>query len=162
MIYRAQIPLAAGAATNKPDKIVIHAMAEYIDQGGRDFSAVEWLERLGLSAHALITPSGVIIECRDPTRGAYHAKRHNRNSLGVEFLVAGAHTYGTFLEAIKGRYLTEDQIAAGVHLVREWASDFRIPKDRIFRHSDLSPGRKFDPGDGFPWVSFLDEVTEGT
>ena len=152
----ALIPLEAGAQSQSPSRIVVHAMAEFIDTEPHDYHAVEWLRKLGLSAHTCITPSGVVIRSRRDDEGAYHAKGFNTDSLGVEFLVAGIHTYPTFLDAMKKKYLTPVQYRAGVELVREWRDRHEITT--IDRHSDLSPGRKADPDRGFPWEQFLKEA----
>ncbi len=160
MVDEAQIPLPHGARSNQPKKeIIVHAMGEYIDQADRDYSAWDWLDKLGLSAHALVCPNGVVIRCRDDDQGAYHARGHNRNSLGVEFLVPGVHTYGTFLAALRTDYVSEAQMAAGVELVRGWVVAYNIQVDQVLRHSDVSPGRKHDPGGGFPWTEFLEKVS---
>jgi AmpD protein len=152
----AEIPLPAGRSHQAPKRIVVHAMGEFIDTDDVDYHAPDWLRKLGLSAHAFVTPSGVIIRSRPDGKGAYHAKGYNTDSLGVEFLVPGLHTYGTFIEAIKGPYLTNAQYDAGVELVRDWCALWNI--ENIDRHSDLSPGRKADPGDGFGWDAFLRDV----
>ena len=152
----AYMPLRAGARSQQPNRVVIHAMAEFIDDEARDYFAVDWLQKLGLSVHALVTPTGTVIRCREDAQGAYHAKGFNTDSLGVEFLVAGLHTYPTFLEAMKTSYVSEEQLRAGVRLVRAWLAEHDV--QRIDRHSDLSPGRKEDPGAGFPWQRLLDEV----
>jgi len=85
-MLEAQIPLDAGFDNHSPKRIVIHAMGEYIDTEPVDYHAVDWLRKLGLSAHAFITPSGVVIRGRKDAQGAYHAKGYNAGSLGVEFL----------------------------------------------------------------------------
>ena len=133
-------------------------MGEWIEQGNRDVTAWELLERLDLSAHAFVTPSGVVVRGRDDDEGAYHAKGHNRGSLGIEFLVPGVHTYATFVEAIREPYLLAGQIEAGIEQVRAWVQRYGIPSSRVLRHSDVSPGRKHDPGAGFPWETFLTKV----
>ena len=153
-------PLPFGRRHNDPKRIIVHAMGEYIDSGDQDFTAVDWLRRLELSAHALVTPSGNIIRCRADDQGAYHARGFNRDSLGIEFLVPGVHTYATFLEAMKTNYLTEAQFEAGASLVAEWCASYGITD--LQRHSDVSPGRKYDPGEGFPWETFLQAVNATT
>ena len=152
----ADIPLPKGASDQVPQRIVIHAMGEFIDTATDDFHAVEFLRHLGLSAHAFVTPSGVVVRSRRDDEGAYHAKGYNTGSLGVEFLVPGLHTYGSFVDAIAVEYLTAAQYAAGVALVQEWIDTHAISK--MDRHSTLSPGRKVDPGAGFPWEQFQEDV----
>lgn len=39
----AQIPLEGGAPNQHPSRIVVHAMAEYIDTEPYDYHAVDWL-----------------------------------------------------------------------------------------------------------------------
>ena len=149
----AQILLDGGADSQTPERIVVHAMAGFIDTEPEDFSAVEYLRKLGLSAHAFITPSDVVIRSRRDDQGGYHAKGFNTDSVGVEFLVSGLHTYATFIEEIKKKYLTNAQYQVGIELVKKWKTEHNIKT--INRHSELSPGRKVDPGRGFPWERFL-------
>ena len=136
----------------RPTQIVIHAMGEFIgNQHAPDF-----LRSVELSAHALVTPSGVVIRTRADQYGAYHARSHNLTSLGVEVLVSGVHDYGTFTKAIKTDWVTPQQWDATVELVRGWRKSHNI--DTVVRHSDLDPGRKVDPGDGFSWERFLKAI----
>jgi len=151
-------PLENGARRNNPKMIVVHCMGEFL-LDPHPIHASDFLAKIGLSAHVLITPTGDAIICRDDDQGAYHAKGYNTNSLGIEFLVPGHHTYGTFLETIKSPYVGTEQWEAGVTAVRRWREAYDIPLTKIFRHSDLSPGRKVDPGTGFDWDKFLDEIT---
>ena len=138
--------------------VVIHAAAEYIRLDDRDIHIVDFLRSQGRSAHAFITPCGHIIRTRNDKQIAWHAKAQGFNfkSLGVEFLVSGAHTYGSFLEAIDGDWLTEAQYQSGIELVKSWMASEKIIE--IVRHCDIDPDRKKDPGEGFPWANFIDDI----
>lgn len=150
-------PLEKGARHNNPRMIVVHAMGEYL-LDPKPIHATDFLEKIGLSAHALIAPNGDTYICRDDDQGAYHAKGYNTDSLGIEFLVEGQHRYASFLETIKTDWVTTAQWEAGVTAVRNWVVGYGISRKRIVRHSDISPGRKVDPGKGFNWDIFLDTV----
>lgn len=150
-------PLEAGGdRLNEPELIVVHSMGEYINNNGELYFAPNWLEYLGLSAHALIVPNGDVMICRPDNRRAYHARGYNRDSLGVEFLVPGEHNYATFLATIVKDWVTPEQYEAGVELVRSWIAKHNIT--RVKRHVDISPGRKVDPGIGFKWPQFYNAI----
>lgn len=149
-------PLPAGAKHQKPNRIIVHAMSQYIIDDGIEYSAFDYLRKIRLSAHALVDPAGVVIRCREDYQGAYHASGYNTDSLGVEFLIRGVHDYPRFLQAMKASYLTRSQYDAGVELVKSWVNLWNI--NQIDRHSDVSPDRKFDPGEGFPWEKFKIDV----
>lgn len=153
------MPLSKGASKQIPNRIVLHAMSEYIKYEGKTLHAYDFLKEIGLSAHALICPSGAVIRCREDTQGGYHAKNFNTNSLGVEFLLKGEHDYASFKKAISDYYLTFEQHIAGVELLRDWCSKYDIKS--IDTHSSLSPTRKKDPGTGFPLKQFLIDVKGG-
>lgn len=152
--------LPHGAKRQTPRRIIVHAMGEMIQSGDgaerRIYPAAEWLDHLGLSAHALVSPTGEVVRCRVDEEGAWHAKGHNEDSLGVEVLVPGVHTYATLLRAIRTEYVTPAAWTATLRLVRDWMRLWSIPVDRVQRHSDVDPGRKYDPGSGFAWAPFLD------
>ena len=157
MMKVARMPLSKGATHQTPTRIVVHAMGEYIKGNDQDYHARDLLEAYGLSAHALVTPSGIVILCRAEDTGAYHAMGNNTNTLGVEFLVPGFHDYGSFIKAIQAPYLTDEQYEAGIMLMKHWMSEFDI--NRIDRHSDIDPDRKKDPGVGFPWEQFVMDIS---
>jgi len=146
--------LPDGAQDNAPKKIIVHSMGEFINNKGVIYGARDWLKYLGYSAHILVTPSGTLIRCRTDFEGAYHARGHNTASLGIEFLVQGEHDYGTFLKAIKKDWVTEAQMEMGAIKIREWMDKFHILSGEVRRHSDISPGRKVDPGN-MDWDKLL-------
>jgi len=149
-------PLPDGASSQTPKRIIIHAMGEYIGAPGPENHAVQYLASIGLSAHAIIAPDGTNYRCRGDIEGAYHALGHNTDTLGLEFLVAGVHTYGTFLNTIRTPYITAQQYEVGVEQVKFWMKHWGITE--VLRHSDISPERKVDPGEGFPWAMFLRDI----
>ena len=152
-----QEPLEAGNKRNTPRLIVVHAMGEFL-LDPHPIHASDFLAKLGLSAHALISPNGDIYICRDDNQGAYHARGYNTDSLGVEFLVEGHHRYDAFLEAIKGDYITDKQWDSGLSTVKSWVRTHSITRDKIVRHSDISPGRNVDTGAGFKWDKFIKAI----
>jgi len=135
--------------------IVVHSMGEFINDP-HPIHASDFLVKMGYSAHALISPNGDVYVCRDDDQGAYHARGYNTDSLGVEVLVEGHHNYGTFLEAIKTDWVTLAQMDTLTEVVKSWLSAYDIK--RLVRHSDISPGRKVDPGAGFNWTGFIEGV----
>lgn len=145
-----------GAAHLKPTRIIIHAMAEYVLMDGVYVHAPSFLERQKLSVHAMAAPDGTIYRCRTDDEGAYHARDFNAGTLGIEVLVKGQHDYDSFARTIKNAYMTKEQYSAVVAQCREWIQAHDIAD--VSRHSDVSPGRKIDPGDGFPWKQFLFDI----
>lgn len=140
--------------------IVVHAAAEYIRFDDKDIHIVDYLRSLGQSAHAYVLPSGDIIRTRRDDQIAWHcrAQGFNWKSLGIEFLVAGAWKYGEFLDVIDTDWLREEQYNAGIQLVKDWMKPGKI--NEIERHCIIDPDNKKDPGEGFPWFNFLDDIRE--
>jgi AmpD protein len=148
-------------------------MGEFIKTGSGKMYAVDFIEKIGLSAHAYITPAGLIINSVPPSKVAFHAGvssfgtfyNLNRTFLGCEWLVGGTHTYGTFLRRINatdGLTYTEAQYEAGGYLYAEWTKKYpRITKGRIVDHSVVAgddirgAGKgKRDPGPAFDTLRF--------
>lgn len=161
-----------------PERVTIHAMAEFIDLEPYDVPALDFLSSMGLSAHYLITPSGCVQRCLDDKRIGRHAGRGlNSGNIGIEMLVPGVHTYATFASYINDISWPEyiSQWNATVGLVMELRGKYNL-KDMarvvvrgdtsrkestepwLVRHSDIAPGRKIDPGQGFAWQAFRKEV----
>jgi len=150
-----QTHLEHGRGTQVPDTIIVHAMGEFIlTKPPRH--AVKFLDFDKLSAHALIAPDGTNYRCRLDTEIAWHALKHNTNTLGIEFLVPGDHNMASLIKAMNKEYLAEIQYQAGLAQIKEWIELWPIKE--IKRHSDIDPERKVDPGDGFLWERLLNDI----
>ncbi len=106
---------------------------------------------LQVSSHLLIRRSGEIVQFVPFSQRAWHAgqssyegrERCNDFSIGIELEGADDVAY----EPEQYRSLTDAVIA----LCDAYAS---LSLERIAGHSDISPGRKTDPGASFDWVRF--------
>lgn len=113
-----------------------------------------------VSAHYTIDRDGAIYRHVDEQRRAWHAgvsywagaRDVNARSIGIE-LVNPGHEFGYVPFA-------EPQIEALIELARAILSRHPIAKNRVLGHSDVSPSRKTDPGELFPW-KFLAEKGVG-
>ena len=133
----------------EPDLIVLHytGMAE-----GR--MAVQRLTTVGteVSAHYIVLEDGRIIQSVSESRRAWHAGAStwageadiNSSSIGIE-IINGGHDYGLPPYPLR-------QVAAVIALCKGIMIRRNIPRHRVIGHSDISPGRKQDPGEKFPWA----------
>jgi AmpD protein len=107
---------------------------------------------LKVSAHFLVQRDGEVVQFVPVERRAWHAgastwrgrDRCNDFSVGVE------------LEGSDEDSFTPAQYAALITLVRELRA--RLPLRDIAAHSEVSPGRKTDPGVRFDWARLLSEL----
>lgn len=115
--------------------------------------ALEWLCDLQstVSSHYFVFEDGRIVCMVDEDRRAHHAGvSHwagetdiNSRSIGIEIANPG-HEHGY-------RAFPDKQIDALIVLCRDILSRHTIPPQRVLGHSDVSPARKMDPGELFPW-----------
>ena len=110
---------------------------------------------LRVSAHFLIRRRGELVQFVDTRRRAWHAgvsrlgerERCNDFSIGVELEGDGEHPF----TALQYR-----RLASLTRLLCR-----RHPLRWLAGHSDIAPGRKFDPGPFFDWPRLLGRL-EGT
>ena len=104
-----------------------------------------------VSSHYLIKRNGEIINLVPDLFEAWHAgvsswkhfKSLNKNSIGIEITNPGhQHGYKRF---------SKQQIFSLQKLLNILVKKYKIEKKYILGHSDISPGRKKDPGEKFPW-----------
>ncbi len=159
--------------TKPIDGIIIHSMAEKIS----GLHAYDFLEKLGLSAHFLVSPNGDIINGVSPDRVAYHAGKSrwkdqiglNSTFIGIEVLVKGQHNYVSFSEAIeKPEAFNYAQYESTAKICVDSINSYPdLTKDRILRHStvsgkDVRPDPKIDPGKGFRMSLLMKLINEKT
>lgn len=156
-----------GGGDHTPKMLTIHAMAQNIkldkDLKLKDktikagvYPAHEWLQLLGLSCHFLQNPDGSFTKQRSTKKVCWHAKGFNTGNIGIEVLMEGTHNYGEFIELMKTDWVTRDQYGS-LPIMSKGIMDF-YDITNIKRHSDLSPERKYDPGEGFAWSWFLEQL----
>jgi len=104
-----------------------------------------------VSSHYLIKRNGEIINLVPDLFEAWHAgvsswkhfKSLNKNSIGIEITNPGhQHSYKKF---------SKKQIFSLQKLLNVLFKKYKIKKNYVLGHSDISPGRKKDPGEKFPW-----------
>ena len=106
-----------------------------------------------VSVHYMIALDGLIYQMVNEEDNAWHAGGSrwkdlgsmNSRSIGIEF-----HNY-------KSRDYTEKQIISGKWLCHDIMQRHNIPAKNVLAHSDISPHRKEDPGDHFPWQELANE-----
>ena len=104
-----------------------------------------------VSSHFLINQDGKVYRMIQDNQIAWHAgkscwgnyKSLNKNSIGIE-LVNKGHRFGY-------TNFTKKQILSLVKICRTLIKRCKIKKKNIVGHSDISPLRKIDPGEKFPW-----------
>ena len=119
-------------------------------------SEIESIKRLKnknsrVSCHYLINRKGDITRMVPDNKIAWHAGKSkwknfdnlNKNSIGIE-LVNKGHKFGY-------QNFTKSQIASLLNLCKKLKKKYRIKKFNFLGHSDISPNRKIDPGEKFPW-----------
>ena len=104
-----------------------------------------------VSSHFYIKKNGNILVLVPELYEAWHAgvsnwknyKSLNKNSIGIEITNPG-HQYGY-------KNFTSKQILSLKKLLNYLIKKYKIKKEFILGHSDISPDRKKDPGEKFPW-----------
>ena len=104
-----------------------------------------------VSSHYLIKQNGDILTLVPDLYVAWHAglsnwknyKNLNKDSIGVEITNPG-HQYAY-------KNFSKKQILSLKKLLKYLIKKFKIKKKYILAHSDISPDRKKDPAEKFPW-----------
>lgn len=158
------VVLPSGPSRNRTAqirRIVVHAMGEWVQTEQGPIQAWDYLAQIGLSCHAYVTPSGIIVRQVDDAQVAFHAGRDNADTLGVEVLLGGVHNLASLWKGIdRIGWVGGEQFSALEDVVIEWCRRYELGADALVRHSDLDPQRKRDPGKGFPWRVLVSTVRD--
>ena len=100
-----------------------------------------------MSAHYLISEEGLILNLVEELKRAWHAgvskwgniSDINSYSIGIELSNDGFSPFGE-------KIMTSLEL-----LLEDILNKWNIPIHRVLAHSDISPGRKIDPGVKFDW-----------
>lgn len=104
-----------------------------------------------VSSHYVINQGGKVFRLVRDEDVAWHAgksswgryKNLNENSIGIE-LVNKGHRFGY-------TNFKQKQISSLIKLCKKLINKYKIKEKNIVGHSDISPSRKIDPGEKFPW-----------
>ena len=139
-----------------PDSIILHYT------GMTDAaSALLWLcnPLSQVSCHYLVFENGRIFQLVPESRRAWHAGKScwqgesdmNSASIGIEIVNTGHDLSISGPLPPVGPPFPAVQIDAVIALLKDIKTRWNIRDARILAHSDIAPGRKIDPGEGFPW-----------
>ena len=104
-----------------------------------------------VSSHYFIKNNGDLLNLVPDLYNAWHSgksswkkfKSLNRYSIGIEINNPG-HEF-------KYKKYSFKQISSLTRLLKVLKKKYKIKKQNILGHSDISPNRKMDPGEKFPW-----------
>ncbi|MBD1141018.1 N-acetylmuramoyl-L-alanine amidase [Pelagibacterales bacterium SAG-MED39] len=104
-----------------------------------------------VSCHYFVKNNGEVLNLVPDLYQAWHAgqsswqkiKSLNKYSIGIEINNPG-HDHGY-------KKFSSKQIFSLLKLIRYLVKKYNIKKKNILGHSDISPNRKKDPGEKFPW-----------
>ncbi len=104
-----------------------------------------------VSSHFVIGLNGKIYRLVQDNQIAWHAgkscwanyRQLNKNSIGIE-LVNKGHQFGY-------TNFKKKQLSNLVKICKSLIKKYKIKKRNVVGHSDISPLRKIDPGEKFPW-----------
>ena len=133
-----------------PTMIVVHYTSnDYVDDSIQTLTSPV----RKVSSHYLIDKEGQLYQLVPENQRAWHAGQSywggntdiNSASIGIEIDNDGGESYG------------DRQIATLVALIKDIRTRYKIKPNNIVGHSDVSPGRKVDPGPYFPWQQVASE-----
>lgn len=112
---------------------------------------------LEVSAHCLIDRNGKVVQFVPLSRRAWHAG----DSSFAGCANCNDYSIGIELEGTDTTPYTANQYQSLARVCRELLAIYpALTAERIVGHSDVSPGRKTDPGPAFDWPHFFSLLAE--
>ena len=157
MYQKVGLKMAANYSPNfnilKRSKKIIKFIIIHYTGMKKESAAIKRLQdpKSKVSSHYLIKDNGEVINLVPDLYEAWHAgvsswknyKSLNKNSIGIELTNPG-HQF-------KYRNFSYNQIFSLKQLLNILIKKYKIKKVNVLGHSDISPSRKKDPGEKFPW-----------
>ena len=149
--------------------IVIHAISLPPKEYGGDYVENFFLNKLKISdheyfkeikdlkvsSHLYIKRDGEIIQFVPFDKRAWHA---GESSFNGEF-DCNDFSIGIELEGSDCDNFTDHQYQVLIDVTKQLMNEYPdVKKNSIKGHSDIAPGRKTDPGDGFEWTRYLSKI----
>lgn len=149
--------------------IVIHAISLPPKEYGGDYVENFFLNKLKISdheyfkeikdlkvsSHLYIKRDGEIIQFVPFDKRAWHA---GESSFNDEF-DCNDFSIGIELEGSDCDNFTSHQYQVLIDVTKLLMNEYPdVKKNSIKGHSDIAPGRKTDPGDGFEWTRYLSKI----
>lgn len=136
------------APNARPDLLILHYTGMETGE-----AAEVWLcaQESEVSCHYIVHEGGRIVQMVRESDRAWHAGkgswkgREDVNSWSIGIEVVNAGPLAQFPD------FPDVQIHAVAELARDICARNHISPERVLAHSDVSPGRKIDPGERFPW-----------
>ena len=115
----------------------------------------ESIKNLKVSSHLFINRAGEVLQFVPFDKRAWHAGESSFNGVSD----CNNFSIGIELEGSVDDFYSEEQYKILIDITNEIIKKYPlIKKDCVVGHSDVSPGRKSDPGDRFDWKRFLEAL----
>ena len=120
-----------------------------------DHNSFDKIKDLKVSSHLYIKRNGELVQFVPFNKRAWHAGESSYKGVSD----CNNYSIGIELEGTDDDFYTADQYGTLIEVTKLVINNYPlINKDSIVGHSDVSPGRKTDPGTKLDWDRFLEAL----